>query len=786
MKLSWKWLGEFVPGLPAPEETAAVLRRLGFDTVAVTPAGGPVVGVVAARVETAVKHPGADRLRLCKVFDGTTTWEVVCGAPNAAPGLIAPLARVGARLPDGTQIENAVIRGQASQGMMCSARELGLGADHAGLLELPADTTLGRDVVSLLDLDDVILEVEVTPNRPDALSHWGMARELAAGLGKPPILLPEGRDDLPALADLVKVESPDCDYYRGVVLEGVAVRPAPLRARLRLERCGIRAIVNLVDVTNYVLLEWGHPLHVFDRDKLAQGRVVVRPGETGESLACLDGVTRSVAGHVVVADVAGPAALAGVMGGAAVGVGPATTRVLLESARFTPSSVRRARRTANVSTESSYRFERGTDVRLAERASRRAVELLLAWGGGKAVGIGVVGRGAVAREAVPADVKKINGLLGTSFSSAEVKDSLTRLGFAVRGEGENLSAVPPAHRRDVKELPDVAEEVARVAGYDRLPARLRGAEPGEGTESRETALVRTAREFFTAQGFWEAVSHGLAARSRWEALAGPTPVVEVDNPISQEGDILAPSLLPALLGSAALNLRRGEESPRFFEVARVFAPGEKAVVESLSIAWVALGGQAGEHWKFKSRPLEFWDAKAWAKGFLKEIRSAGVRFAPGAPGFLHPGQSQIVLAGEKPLGFFGRLHPGRARALDLPEDVFVGELDLTALAGVSATGPAVRPLPRHPALRRDFSLVFPETVAWSTVALGVMKLSDWVEDVALFDVYRGAGLPEGRRSLAFRVTWRHPERTLTDAEAAGLQEKIMTHFRAAHGAEPRT
>lgn len=788
MKASLLWLKEFVDFNEPPADIAALLLRQGFEVAAVTSVGGPVTGVVVAQVESAVKHPNADKLKLCEVFDGVGRHQVVCGAPNVEVGKRYPFARLGAKLPDGLVIEKRALRGIESHGMLCSARELGLGADHSGLYTLPADAVVGQDITETLALNDVILEIEVTPNRPDALSHWGLAREISAGLGRP---MREPKADLPATVKrtgLAKVEQPVlCDRYIARVLEGLTVRPSPLWMQLRLERCGIRSINNLVDVTNYVLLEYGHPLHVFDRVRLAGGGVTVRPGRPGETLVCLDGVTRDVNGVLVVADGQGPVAAAGVMGGKPSAVVETTREVLLESARFQPAQVRRSRGRLNISTESSYRFERGTDFDMAERASRRAASLILSLAGGTLTGeedIHVEGPKAAA---IPVPLEKLQRLLGLSVTMEEAKTALESFGFQCEGRDSLLRVTPPLHRLDVREIADVVEEVARRIGYDRIPGRVRAAASGGTPSPRVRSLALKGRERLMGLGFWEAAQSGLVPRALWDRLSGPgaEPPPEVSNPLSLTGECLNPSLLVNLLACLSGNVRRGNLNARLFETARVFHRGSGGVEEADHLAWVATGQDRADHWRFHSRPLEVWDARGWAKFILKDWRLTGVKFEAGRLPFLHPAESQTLLLGETPLGFYGRLHPRQAEAWELSPDTFVGELNLS----LAATGQFLEvkhaALSRQPALVRDFSLVFPETVSWSSVVFWIHRSCEWVEGVELFDVFTGKELAEGTRSLAFRVTFRHPDRTVTDAEAHALHERVLLGLGKEFGAHLR-
>ncbi len=781
MKVSLLWLKEFVDFDLSPEGTASLLRGLGFELASLERFGGPVKNVVTARVESAEKHPNADRLSLCRVFDGKDRWEVVCGAPNVAPGQAVALARVGAELPGGLKIEKAVIRGRESSGMICSAKELGLGQDHSGILVLPEGTPPGEDAARALQLGDAVLDLEVTPNRPDALSHWGVAREIAAALNKklrlPDLKIPKSKP----LSNLVKIEETRlCSRYIGRVIEGVRVGPAPLWMKLRLERCGIRAINNVVDVTNYVLLELGHPLHAFDLDRLEGNRVVVRRAKPGESLACLDEVTRNLPDNsLVIADAAKPAAVAGVMGGEPSGVREGTVRLLLESAHFDAPAIRRTRKALNLSTESSYRFERGADWDMTEQASRRAARLLLSLTGGKLTGEQDARARKPATAAVKARPARINALLGLSLPAAKMKSALERLGFRCRTAGASLAVVPPMHRHDVREEADVAEEIGRLTGYDAVPPKTRVSSVPAEAPSRERGLAGSGRDALFGLGFFEARTYGLVSRRDGEKLPGALESpVELDNPISLQGEFLAPTLLVNLLQSLQRNRRHGNQDARLFEIARVFSLADGVPKEHSALAWAAYGNARPDHWQDKPRPLNVWDAKAWVEALLREWRVSGVSVeGGGAPAFCHPGESLSLSAGGRRLGFAGLIHPRQAEAHDLPSETLLAELDLSAMASLAAEDPRFRGLPKHPAVYRDFSLAFPETVSWADVARRLARVP-WVEETRPFDVFKDPSLPAGHRSLAFRVTFRHPERTLTDQEVGKTQEDILKDLQA--------
>lgn len=788
MKLSLAWLKEFVDLPEPPDAVAAALLRQGFEVTGISRAGGVVSNVVSAKVEAVDKHPNADKLRVCRVFDGSSAVTVVCGAPNVVAGGVYPLARPGGRLPGDLLIEKRALRGIDSYGMLCSARELGLGDDHAGLFALPEDSPLGRDVTALLSLDDVLLELDVTPNRPDALSHWGIARELAAAFGRRLKMPRSPRRSAPARKDLVTVREPACSRYIAQTLDGVTVGPSPLWLRLRLERCGVRSINNVVDVTNLVLLELGHPLHAFDRRTLSGGGVVVRRGTVGERLACLDGVERSVDGLLVIADADRSVAAAGVLGGLPTAVTEATVDLLLESAVFAPGEVRRTRRAFHVSTESSHRFERGSDPALAEAAARRATDLLLRLAGGRLSAVQDTDPQRRPTRAIPVRVDRLSERMGLALTAARVKKALKPLGFAVKGSGKALNVTPPVHRADVRESADVLEEVARMVGVDHIPPRVRGATVEPPGESTLRGLVLAARARFVGLGFFEAKTTGLVPRAQWEAwrgVGGETPV-EVANPLSLSGECLSPSVLVNLISVAAGNVRRGNTNVRLFETARVFHGENGRVREADHFAWVAVGETHAAHWLRKPRTLDLWDAKAWMKAYLKDVRLAGVRWAASDAPFLHPVEAQSVWLGDTLLGAFGRVHPKTADAVGLPRDAFVGELNLTVAADGPRASVAFSGLSRQPALVRDFSMTFPDSVPWSSVVFWIHRECADVESVELFDVFTGGALAAGRRSLAFRVTFRHADRTLTESEGLAHHARVIQGLGAAFQAELRS
>jgi phenylalanyl-tRNA synthetase beta chain len=480
-------------------------------------------------------------------------------------------------------------------------------------------------------------------------------------------------------------------------------------------------------------------------------------------------------GALVIADAERPAALAGIIGGSPSAVTERTRHILLESARFHPPAIRHTRKRLNVSTESSYRFERGTDEAMADLASRRAAHLILSLAGGTLAYESDVRGKTASPVRLTVRPQRISRLLGIPLSTGDIKKSLERLGFVCKGAGAGLSVVPPAHRQDIREEADVAEEVVRLVGYDKIPEQRRTATQAPEPLSRERAMVQGVREVLTGLGFLEARNYGLVSREQAKKWQETESAVELDNPISLSGELLAPSLLVNLLVNLQANLRREIRNVRLFETARVFYRGKNQIQEHQSLAWVAAGDTHLDHWKFKPRPLEIWDAKSWVESLLAQGRIREARFEKtSVPDFLHPAESQSVVLDGRPAGFFGKIHPRRAEAWDLPPQVFLAELNLSALAAAPQEPTRFLGLPKHPAVYRDFSLIFPESVAWSGLELFLRSQSEWIERIELFDLFVGGNLAPGQRSLAFRITFRHPERTLTDAEVGKVQEKILS------------
>ncbi|BDG06803.1 phenylalanine--tRNA ligase subunit beta [Anaeromyxobacter oryzae] len=804
MRISLKWLSEYVD-LPSPEEVARKLTAVGLEVEAIERTGQGLGGVVAARIVASEKHPNAEKLSVTRVdAGGAEPLQVVCGAKNYAVGNVVPLATVGTTLPGGTKIEKAKLRGTESFGMLCSARELGLAEDASGLLILPKDVKPGTPIAQALGLEDVLLEVNVTPNRPDCLSHVGIAREVAAILGQrvrmpAPRIAEQGGPASDAVK--VRIEAPDkCARYAARVVEGVKIGPSPAWLARRLEACGVRSISNVVDATNYVLLELGHPLHAFDLDKVAGREIVVRTARPGEKLTTLDGKERALEpDDLLIADRDRGSALAGVMGGGDSEISAGTTRVLLESAWFQPSTIRRTSRRQGLKTEASYRFERGADPGMVIPAVDRCAALIAELAGGT-VRPGIVDAHPRAVEAPEVRLRwrRPTELLGMDVAREDARRILVGLGFEEKGsDAEGATFRVPSWRVDVSIEEDLVEEIVRTKGYDAIPETLPANAVETPAEPVDAQVIARCRAALEGSGFSEAVNFSFVAARELEPFdnhvhtgdgSGRALGIALKNPISADLAVMRTSLVPSLLRNAAHNRRQRVDDLRLYEIARGYWPNpqpkDAPSSESLHVAGVLLGRRSPVGWAAPGDAVDFYDAKAAVVALLEELGLGGARFdAPGGS-WLHPRTSAAVRLGEDLLGDVGELHPRVAAAFDLPRGVLAFELHLDALVRAATLVPRYGPIPRMPAVLRDLAVVVDEAVTAASVE-ALVRQEPLVEAVTLFDVYRGAPLPAGKKNLALAISYRAPDRTLTDAEAEDAHARIVKRLAAGVGAELR-
>ncbi|MBW8367997.1 MAG: phenylalanine--tRNA ligase subunit beta, partial [Arenimonas sp.] len=751
MKFPESWLREHVTVSATRDELSARLTAIGLEVEDAQVLGEGLDGVIVAEIVSCARHPEADRLQVCQVaIGGGQSVQIVCGAPNARPGLKAPLAMVGATLPGGMVIGAAKLRGVDSQGMLCSAKELGIDADASGLLELPADAPVGSPMAAYLGLPDASFELKLTPNRADCFSVRGVAFDVAAALSAQvnALEIPEAAITSQASLAVDLHAGADCPRYCGRVIEGVdAAARSPLWLTERLKRAGLRPISPLVDITNYVMLELGQPMHAFDADTL-HGPVGVRRGRKGETLKLLD--ERDVAlddGFLLITDGDRPVALAGVMGGWETRVTDATTRVFMESAHFAPSVIIGRARRIGLHTDASHRFERGVDPQLPRYALERATALVLQVMGGRA--------GAITEAALPEHLPqpqpvalrraRLARVLGITVADAEVERILRALGMQVAATAEGWSVLPPTRRFDIAIEEDLIEEVARIHGYDAIPTttpsgQIRLAAPVEGRVA--DAVLRRQ---LTGRGYLEAINYAFVdggTLATWQLQAG---AVALANPLSGELGVMRTSLLPGLVDALARNRARQQPRVRLFELGRVFQLTEGAPLETPRIAAVACGRQASEQWNADDREVDFFDLKADVEALLA-LANATAEFRPDASPFGHPGRSASVWRDGQRIGWVGHLHPGLAKALDLDGEVVGFELDLAPLAERAV--PRASELSRYPSVRRDIALVVPESTPWAALRASLeAALGPLLREVRLFDRYVGPGLDTGSKSL---------------------------------------
>jgi len=794
MKVVWSWLREFVPVDAEPEAVAERLSLGALKVESVERLGEGIDGIIVGSVVKVDEIPGADKVVLVTVDTGSDQREIVCGARNYGPGDRVPVAMPGARLPGGIEIGERTFKGHTSRGMLCSARELGLSDDHSGILVLDTSAPLGTDVRSALGLDDVVIDVEVTANRADAMSIVGIAREVAALYGLPlsvpqPTVSEADQRDASSLVDVAVRDRRGCPRYLARVVTGLSNGTSPEWMRRRLTAAGMRPISSVVDATNYVLLERGHPTHAFDRARLAGSSIVVRRARSGERMTTLDGVSRSfLSGDLLICDAENAIGIAGVMGGADTEVSDATTEIVLEAAYFDPARIAATARRLGVRTEASARFERGVDPNGPYAAADRVCELLVETCGGS-VARGVIDESAriPARKPIRLRTGRAAERIGAPIAAADMAHVLRSVEMDVKPLGRTaLRVIPPTFRPDVRIEEDLVEEIARLYGYDRVPETLPagGRIGGLNDDQRRR---RQARRVLLDRGFTEAQTLSLLSPAVPDrlGLSETHPwrrVIRLANPLSQEESVLRPSLLPGLLLAAERNAARRVGTIALFEIGIAFEPewrddprGGRLPREHLRAAIVLVGGST-RSWH-GARTFDLYDATGALETLAAALGATAPVFAPSRREELHPGRSASVAIDGREIGIAGELHPRIARALDLDGRVAVFEIDLTPLfAAVRAAEAPV--VPRFPAAERDLAVVVGEGTSaddvWRAVTDAGAPLLDSVD---LFDVYRGAQAGSGNVSLAYRLSFRDPERTLTDEDVALAMDRILSAIR---------
>ena len=793
MKVSREWLDEFCRVGLVDKEFCEAMTLSGSKVEGVEYPGADIENVVLGRVTELRRHEDSDHLWICSVDIGREKLSIVTGAQNLSVGNIVPVATDGARLPGGTVIQSGELRGVLSQGMLCSLGELGLDthdfpdADADGIFIVSESAELGADICEVLGLRDSVVEFEITNNRADCLSVRGLARECAvtfdATLNLPEPVIASGSGDISECLS-VEVDAPDlCPRYTARVVRDITIEPSPIWMRRRLRRAGVRPINNIVDITNYVMLEYGQPMHAFDLRYVESGKIIVRRANQGESLVTLDGNRRELASDMLmICDEDKPIGIAGVMGGENSEITDSTRDIVFESANFDGTSIRKTAIALGMRTDASGRFEKGLDPTNTVPAIERACELV------ELLGAGTVARGIIdvcaplpAREPVKLDPDRINALLGTEIDAGFMVDTLVQLGFEI--DDEDMVTAPP-WRLDIERLADLAEEVARIYGYDKIvPTEIHGA-AAQGRYSEKQLFERELGAVLRSEGFFEILTYSFTERAAWDKIALPedSPLRHafiIQNPLGEDSSVMRTTSLPSMLETLGTNYRYRNLSARLYEFATVYMPidGERLADERQRITLGAYG--SGE---------DFFTMKGALELLLETARIPGLRFEAYCenPTF-HPGRCAAAYAAaegseELRIGTVGQCHPAVAERFDLDCDVYLAELDLPMLLTLSEPEPLFEPLPRFPAVTRDLALLADDGIPAAVILRTIESAGgEYLESAVLFDVYDGAGIPEGKRSLAYALTLRARDMTLSDTHADEAIDAILTALRDRHG-----
>ncbi|HEY0829002.1 MAG TPA: phenylalanine--tRNA ligase subunit beta [Bacilli bacterium] len=818
MKVSYQWLSEYVDLTEyTAQDLAEKLTRSGIEVDSIEKRNKGVSGVVTGYIVSKEKHPDADKLSICTVDVGLERkLQIVCGANNVDAGQVVPVAVVGAVLPGDFAIKKAKLRGVESEGMICSAKELGLNDKllpkeiQEGILALPAGTGIGLDITEVLGIDDEVLELDLTPNRSDCLSMIGVAYEIAAIIERE-VELPDVDIDFKTkmkkavqAADHIHVKISaieQCSHYAARYIENVQIGPSPLWIQSRLMSSGIRPINNIVDITNYVLLEYGQPLHAFDADQLINGQIEVRLAQDQEQITTLDQAVRTLEPHMLlITDGVKPVAVAGVMGGANSEVSSQTTRILLESANFAGSSVRKTSRQLGLRSEASLRFEKEVNPDAVIPALNRAAALIAQYAGG------YVSEGIVEAKAKPMEpaciflsLEKINQYLGTSLVMEQVKQIFDRLRFNYKETGpkDQLSVTIPKRRGDITGQVDLIEEIARLYGYDNIPTTLMNGVTTPGSLTKEQTIRRAIRGLLTSSGLHEVVNYSLTPSEHKIQLQGlykASVPIQLSMPMSEERGALRTGLIPHLLDVAVYNRNRNIEDIAIFEMGNVFITGQKVLSglpeEKLHLSMLWTGTKQQEHWSGKGQTVDFFDIKGILEKLMLYLGVRNVVFKPDQPEGFHPSKSaqlyiQTAGGAEVSIGFIGQLHPAVQQARDL-EDTYVMEIALAPIFEHADFAVPYKLLPRYPAIGRDMAIIIEDSILVGDIVNKIRETAGpLLESVKVFDIYTGERLGKEKKSVAFALVYRHRERTLTDEEVSSLHGEVVQALTQTFAAELR-
>ncbi len=797
MLVSFNWLKDYVDIDVSPDEIARLLTMAGLEVESVEPLYPHLESVIVARIEKIESHPNADKLKVCQVNDGKEILPVVCGAPNIYEGQKVAFAQIGTEFPDGMKVKEVKIRGQVSKGMICSEKELGIGDDHSGILEIRGDFEPGTSLAEALEIDDTILEVAITPNRGDCLSYLGIAREVAALTGKrvkyPVIKLQETGPPIEKLTSVTLLDAARCPRYSARVIEGVEIKPSPAWLQKRLEAVGLRSINNIVDVTNYVLMEYGQPLHAFDFDLLYERRIVVRTAMDNERFVTLDGTEHVLdSDMLLICDGEKGVALAGIMGGENSEIQPTTKNVLIESAFFDPYSIRRTSKKLGISTESSYRFERRVDPEGVIKALDRAAQLMLEVGGGR-LATGYVDQYPKPFKPVTLamSASKAGSFLGMQVEVEEAAKLLDSIELKVKVlDKDKMDVTIPTFRGDLTREVDLFEEVARLKGYDKIPASVPVA-PLDTPKPDEFMLFRNRlADILSALGFNELVTYSFISEELISKLRYPEGdfhynVVKIKNPLSEEQAVMRTSLVPGLVETIRRNIYRKNENLRLFELSRVFIPAKNKELpdEPYFLVGALTGSRESTLLYDREHQIDFYDVKGQIEAIFDSLKLEPGFSSENIAPYLDPAEAASVRVGGKTIGCVGLLDSEVGEDFGIKTPVYVFELSVNMLYDLSKAKVEFKPLPRFPFVTRDLAVVIDKDIPATAIKDALLDAREpLLESVDIFDVYEGKKLKPHERSIGYRLTYRAPDRNLTDEEVNDLHmrmvKRILKQFKA--------
>ncbi len=802
MLVSLKWLKDYVDVEMTPAELADALTMAGLEVDEIKQIKPAFTGVVSAEILSVKPHPSADKLCLCAVTDSIQTYPIVCGAKNIKAGDIVPLAKVGATIPGGYTIKSTVLRGEKSDGMLCSEEELEVGDDNTGIMQLPPGTALGKPLEEILDLGDTVLDVSITPNRADCLSMIGIAREVAAITGKK-IKMPAGEvyesaEDINSITSVKIIDSDLCPRYTARMIKDVEIGPSPVWMKTRLEAVGLRSINNVVDVTNFVMLEMGQPLHSFDFRFLEEGRIVVRKSVQDEEFVSLDGKARKLeADTLLICDGVKPVAIGGIMGGLNSEVKDDTRIVFLESAYFNPSSIRRSARRLAMPTDAAFRFERGIDPEGVLAALNRAAGLIADLSGGKVCKnfIDEYPAKVPAAANIPLALSRVNAVIGTAIEGSEVIRILQSIGMEVKeNEPGKYLVTPPTYRVDITREIDLIEEVARLYGYDRVPVTLPDVAVTEMAAIPRLDLEERIRTVLTGNGYNEVINYSFISPQSVDYL-GLTEnderrrLVHIKNPLVEDQAVMRTTMIFALLDSLKKNANNGCFNLKLFEMGRIFLSGGAGKLpEERNVLAGLLSGTIGEDlWNYRLN-VDFYDVKGCIDNLFSDLKTGDCRYVAENPEpFLHPGKSANIYLNDSKVGYLGEVHPDVKDRMDLKVNSYVFEINLDMLVNHIAGEVTYKEISKYPAVARDVAFVVDSGVqADYMLDIVLRQKEDLLENVGIFDIYAGKGLPDGTKSLGLRFSYRSPDKTLTDLEVNNVHERIVRKTIELTGARVRS